>query len=65
MARSTVGTGTWMLKGNQKTYEIYQGQPAELQKEGLRVRVTGRVRSDVMTLAMIGPVLEVQQVETL
>lgn len=65
MARAGLGTGAWALRTEQQTYEIYQGKPAELQQEGLRLRVTGRVRKDVMTLAMIGPVLEVQQVEQL
>ncbi len=62
---SSMGTGAWAFKGSDRTYEIYQGQPAELQQDGLRARVTGRVRNDVMTLSMIGPVLEVQQVEIL
>jgi len=65
MTHSSMGMGAWALQGDKETYEVYQGKPAELQQEGLRVRVTGQVRKDVMTLAMIGPVFEVQQVETL
>lgn len=62
--RSSLGSGTWALISNQgETYEIYKGAPKDLLKDGLEVKVEGKVRDDVMTLAMIGPVLEVQQFE--
>ncbi len=58
--RKGMGSGAWALVAEDgTTYEIYQGQPKELLKTGLQVRVQGQVRGDVMTLAMIGPVLEV------
>jgi len=64
--RKGMGSGTWALVGNDgTTYEIYQGKPKELLKTGLQVRVQGQVRQDVMTLAMIGPVLEVTGFETM
>ncbi len=63
--KSAMGTGTWSLVGGGRTYEIFKGQPQDMLKEGNRVRVTGRVRDDVMTLAMIGPVLEVENFEEL
>lgn len=64
--RSQIGTGTWALIATAGTaYEIYQGAPSEMLKEGQRVKVTGRIRDDVMTLSMIGPVLEVKSFERL
>lgn len=63
--RKGFGAGTWALVSNTgKTYELHQ-PPAALQKAGLQVKVQGQVRSDVMTIAMIGPVLEVQEYEIL
>lgn len=63
--RQGFGSGTWALVGSQgTTYELYQA-PAELHKAGLRVAVTGRIREDIATLAMIGPVLEVQTFKVL
>ncbi|MEL7034493.1 MAG: hypothetical protein AAFO04_02570 [Cyanobacteria bacterium J06592_8] len=53
------GTGTWALVTDDKTYEL-KDAPADLKKKGLKVEIEGEVRDDVMTMAMIGPVLEVQ-----
>lgn len=64
--RKGLGSGTWALVAdNGEQYELYQGAPEELRKKGLKVKVKGQVREDVMTLAMIGPVLEVQSFEVL
>ncbi|MCU0526630.1 MAG: hypothetical protein MUF72_17605 [Elainella sp. Prado103] len=64
--RSSMGMGTWALvTPDGTTYEILKGAPQELLQPDLAVRVTGIVRSDVMTMAMIGPVLDVQQFELL
>jgi cytochrome c-type biogenesis protein CcmE len=64
--RKNMGPGTWALvtDGGQ-TYEIYQGAPAELLKPGQKVKVKGQIRDDVMTMAMIGPVLEVKSFEAI
>ena len=62
--KSQMGVGTWALLAG-RTYEIYKAQPKEMLEEGKRVRVTGRIRDDVMTIAMIGPVLEVESFEAL
>ncbi len=59
-----IGVGTWSLISTSETYELYE-PPDTLQIEGLQVRVTGHIRKDVMTLAMIGPVLEVQSYQIL
>ncbi|MBD2464781.1 hypothetical protein H6G89_27650 [Oscillatoria sp. FACHB-1407] len=62
--RSDLGAGTWALVSTTgETYELHQGAPKDLLKDGLKVKVEGKVRDDVMTMAMIGPVLEVEQFE--
>jgi len=64
--RRDIGTGAWALvtdDGN--TYEILKGADKNLLKQGQKVKVTGQVREDVMTLAMIGPVLEVKSFEVI
>lgn len=63
--RKGMGPGTWALVGEDgETYEL-KDAPSGLKQAGLKVRVTGEVRKDVMTFAMIGPVLEVQSFEAL
>lgn len=62
--RSGMAGGAWALVTPQgQTYEIFQGAPAAMLHNGLKVSVKGKIRDDVMTLAMIGPVLEVQSFE--
>ncbi|MBD1866942.1 hypothetical protein H6F88_23745 [Oculatella sp. FACHB-28] len=64
MQKSEMGTGTWALvTGDGDSYEIHQGAPKDLLQPGLQVKVEGQVRNDVMTTAMIGPVLEVKSFE--
>lgn len=59
------GTGTWALDAEDgKSYELHK-PPSELQKKGLKVKVDGEIRDDVMTIAMIGPVLEVKTFKVL
>ena len=58
--RSRLGVGTWSIVGMGRTVEIFRGKPKEILQEGLRVRVTGKIRTDVMTAAMIGPVFEIE-----
>ncbi len=61
--RKGVGPGTWALvTPSGETYELHKA-PNDLQKDGLKVKVRGQIRDDVMTFAMIGPVLEVQSFE--
>lgn len=56
-----VGTGAWsIVTDDGTTYEIYDGSVDILQQDGLRVKVSGAVRSDVMSFAMIGPIFEVE-----
>ena len=54
------GFGTWALVTNTgETYEL-KDPPSELQKSSLKVEIKGRIRKDIMTIAMIGPVLEIE-----
>ncbi|MFN7678107.1 MAG: hypothetical protein ACK5QW_05855 [Cyanobacteriota bacterium] len=61
--RKGFGPGTWaLLTQTGETYELHQ-PPPEIRKVGLHVKVQGQIRDDVMSVAMVGPVLEVQHVE--
>ncbi|MEQ8961753.1 MAG: hypothetical protein RLP02_28140 [Coleofasciculus sp. C2-GNP5-27] len=60
-----IGMGAWALVAESgETYEL-QDAPDELQQSNLNVKVQGEVREDVMTTAMIGPVLQVQSFEVM
>ena len=63
--RKGMGPGTWALVTESgETYEL-KNAPNELKKSDLKVKVEGQVRDDVMTFAMIGPVLEVKSFKVL
>jgi hypothetical protein len=63
--RKALGPGTWALVTQEgETYEL-KDPPSELRKSALKVKVEGEVRKDVMSFAMIGPVLEVKSFEVL
>lgn len=58
--------GAWALVSDDGvTYEILKGADKELLKAGQKAKVKGQVREDIMTIAMIGPVLEVKSFEVL
>jgi hypothetical protein len=58
--RRDIGTGAWALVTDEgTTYEILKTADKNLLQAGQTVKVTGQVREDIMTIAMIGPVLEV------
>lgn len=58
--KQTVGIETWALvTADAQTYEL-RNLPAEFQQQDLQVTMTGRIRDDVMSIAMIGPILEVE-----
>jgi hypothetical protein len=64
--RRDIGTGAWALVSDDgKTYEILKGADKNLLKAGQKAKVTGQVREDIMTMAMIGPALEVKSFEVL
>lgn len=61
--RSEMGVGAWALTADDgTTYEVHNA-PQDLLQPGKKVKVTGQIREDVMTIAMIGPVLEVRSFE--
>jgi hypothetical protein len=63
--RKGFGTGTWALVGTDgETYELHKAS-SDLHQKGLKVKIQGEIRKDVMTIAMIGPVLEVKDYEVL
>jgi hypothetical protein len=58
--QSEVGMGTWTLVSDRNaTYEIMQPADRALLQEGLRVKVRGKLRRDIMTMGMVGEVLEI------
>ncbi|MBD2189353.1 hypothetical protein [Pseudanabaena mucicola] len=61
-----MGTGTWALvTDTDEQYEIWQPAPEAILQEGLKVQVTAKVRDDVMTMAMIGDVIEIKDFQLL
>jgi hypothetical protein len=61
-----IGTGAWALVTDDGvTYEIPRNADKKLLKAGQKAKVKGQVREDVMTTAMIGPVLEVKSFEVI
>lgn len=62
--RKGLGPGTWALVTPDKTYEL-KNAPSDLKKTDLKAKVKGKIREDVMSFAMIGPVLEVESFEAL
>jgi hypothetical protein len=62
--KSGFGAGVWALVSDKgETYELYN-PPAALKQPQAKVTVTGKIRNDIMTAAMIGPVLEVTDFKT-
>jgi hypothetical protein len=59
------GFGTWALVTDDGTTYELKDPISELQQEGLKVEVKGKIREDVMTIAMIGPVFEVASYKVL
>jgi len=55
-----IGTGAWaIVVAEGESYEIYNGEPIAIQREGAKVTITGFIRDDVMSFAAIGPIVEV------
>ncbi|MBH8551533.1 hypothetical protein I8751_03895 [Nostocaceae cyanobacterium CENA357] len=64
--RRELGMGTWALVSDEGvTYEILKGADKNLLKAGQKAKVKGQVREDIMTTAMIGPVLEVKSFDVI
>ncbi|MGM3304681.1 hypothetical protein ACSQ6I_01600 [Anabaena sp. WFMT] len=64
--RRNIGLGAWAFVTDEGiTYEIPKSTDKNLLKSGQTAKITGNVREDVMTTAMIGSVLEVNSFEVL
>ncbi len=56
-----IGTGTWaIVTDTDEQYEIWQPAPESILQEGLKLQVTAKIRDDVMSMAMIGDVIEIE-----
>ena len=52
--------GVWVLEGDDgHTYQLAGGD-RKIKKDGARIEIDGEVDRDVMTTAMVGPVLHVK-----
>ena len=59
------GFGVWALVTEDgTTYELKDPVP-ELQQTALKVEIKGKIRPDIMTMAMIGSVLEIESFKIL
>ena len=62
----SVEGGFWAIAGDDNiTYDPMTPLRSEFQREGLRVRFEAKVRSDVGGTHMVGPVVEIIQIEKL
>jgi hypothetical protein len=60
-----IGMGVWVLVSeNGETYELYN-PPSELYKENIQVEITGKIKENIMTIAMVGQVLEIESFKIL
>ena len=59
------GFGTWALVTEDGTTYELNNPPAELQQVGIQVTIQGKIREDIMTMAMIGAVLEIESYQLL
>ncbi|MDJ1182126.1 hypothetical protein [Roseofilum casamattae] len=65
IARQDIGPGVWSLVTPEGTTYELKDAPPDLKQAGLQVQVEGNLREDIMTMAAIGPVLEVLSFESL
>lgn len=62
--KSEMGSGTWSLMSDSgMAYELHHDAPEEMLQEGQQVKVHAQVRDDIMSNAMIGPVIEIHSFE--
>ncbi|MBD2178226.1 hypothetical protein H6F42_15010 [Pseudanabaena sp. FACHB-1998] len=61
-----IGTGTWAIATDtDEQYEIWQPAPEAILREGLKLSVTAKIRDDVMSIAAIGDVIEIEDFQIL
>ena len=64
--RRNIGLGVWaFVTEDGVTYEISKSADKNLLKSGQKAKITGKVREDLMTAAMIGSILEVHSFEVM
>ncbi|MFM6024541.1 MAG: hypothetical protein ACKPER_16720 [Dolichospermum sp.] len=64
--RRNIVLGVWVfVTEDGVTYQILKSADKNLLKSGQKAKVTGEVRNDLMTTAMIGPVLEVHSFQVI
>ena len=64
--RRTIGLGAWaFVTEDGVTYEISKSADKNLLKSGQKAKITGKVREDLMTAAMIGSILEIHSFEVM
>jgi hypothetical protein len=52
--------GFWAIRGDDgTTYDPLGGLPKDFQQDGLRVRLDARIRTDVGSFHMAGPIVEI------
>ena len=62
--RFTLEGGFWAIRGDDGvTYDPMNGLPAGFQRENLAVTVVGKVRTDMASIHMVGPILEILEIE--
>ncbi|MEO0455820.1 MAG: hypothetical protein AAF152_04455 [Cyanobacteria bacterium P01_A01_bin.114] len=60
-----MGAGSWAIVTDDKqTYQLC-GETTRLEKKGLKARVEGILRNDMLSMVMAGPILEVKNYEIL
>jgi len=64
--RRNIGLGVWaFVTEDGVTYQIPKSADKNLLKSGQKAKITGKVREDLMTAAMIGSILEVHSFEVM
>lgn len=62
----TLEGGFWAVRGDDNvTYDPLGGLPAAFQSDGLRVRIEVRRRSDMASVHMAGPIVEILSINKL
>ncbi|TAE60821.1 MAG: hypothetical protein EAZ76_00070 [Nostocales cyanobacterium] len=62
--RRNIGLGAWaFVTEDGTTYELLKSTDKILLQSGQTAQITGEIRQDIMTISMIGPVLEVRSFE--
>lgn len=58
--------GFWAIRGDDSTtYDPVGALPAGFQQDGLRVKLQAKVRTDLASFHMIGPIVEIVSIERL